>query len=151
MAHSQFGSTRPVVARIAPLVAGSTLLLTLSFFGLIAFGRGGVAGVGGRVPFYVLAAAVTFAAALFGLDRRAGDGRNLLALSVAAAAVAFVLVTLGVEGVAYAITSPAEALSTNTVLYLLSAALVTTGLGYWVANHLPSLMKAIRRSGRYTR
>ena len=144
MAHSQIRSKRPVLARVGSLVAGSTVALTLAFFGILALSSGSVDGVGNRVPFYVLAAAVTFAAALFVLDRRSRDGRGLLAVSVAVAVAAFVLVTLGLEGVAYAVTYPGETVGTNRLLYLLSAALVTTGLGYWVSNHWRELRRALR-------
>jgi len=145
MAHSQIRSDRPVLARVGPLVAGSTVALTLAFFGVLALSGGGAGGLGNRVPFYVLAAAVTFAAALFLLDRRNRDGRGLLAVSVVVAVAAFVLVTLGLEGVAYAVSAPAETLATNTLLYLVSTALVTTGLGYWVGNHWRELRRAVRR------
>lgn len=145
MAHSQFSRDRPVLAREGSLVAGSTLALTLAFFGLLAFATGEATGAGDRVPFYVLGAAVTFAATLIALDRRSRDGRNLLAVSVGIAVVAFCLVTLGVEGLAYALSRPDELLTSNQPLYLLSAALFSTGLGYWGLSHWREFLRAVKR------
>lgn len=145
MAHSQFTEDRPVLARIGSLLAGTTLALTLAFFGVLAFATGEAAGVGERVPFYVLGAAVTFASALIVLDRRSRDGRDLLVVSIVLALVTFCLVALGVEGLAYAFTRPGEALASNQPLYLLSAALFSTGLGYWGANHWREFRPSISR------
>jgi len=148
MAHSRLATDQPVLARVGTLVAGSTVVLTLALFGLISFATGEAAGVSGRVPFYVLGAAVTFAAAVIGLDRRTRDGRDLLFLSLGIAVVAFCFVTLGLEGVAYAIRRPGQALASRQFLYLLSTALVVTGLGYWGLNHWKELAKSIQRSAR---
>ena len=145
MAHSQVSGDQPVIARVGSLVAGSALALTLAFLGVVAFATGEAAGFGDRVSFYVLGAAVTFAAALIGLDRRARDGRDLLGVAVGLAVVAFCLVTLGVEGLAYAASRPDEVLLSNTLLYLLSAALFATGLGYWGLAHWKEFAREIRR------
>lgn len=145
MAHSHRRSARPALARVGTLVAGCSVALALAFFGVIAVATGGTAGTADRLPFYVLAAAVTFAAALVGLDRRARDGRNLLAVALAGAVAAFVLVSLGVEGVAYGVQRPAEALSARRLMYLLAAAMVSTGLGYWTVNHWRELVRSARR------
>lgn len=145
MAHSQFRSNRPVLVRVGWLVAASTLVLTFAFFGLLAFASTEPSGIGGRVPYYVFGAAVTFAAALIGLDRRARDGKNLLVVAAAFAFVAFVFVTLGIEGIAYAFRRPSEALAVQKVLYVIAAALVSTGLGYWGINHWRELARKVRR------
>lgn len=146
MAHSPIASNRPVLARVGTLVVASSLALTLAFFGILAVGSGHAVGLSGRVPFYVLAAAVTFAAALFGLDRRHWDGRDLLFFSVGIAAVAFVLVTLGLEGVVFAVQNPGESIAHRRFVYLLSLALVATGLGYWGMCHWQEISQSIRRS-----
>lgn len=145
MAHSHRSSNRPVLARVGTLVAGCSIALALAFFGLIAVATGGTAGTEARLPFYVLAAAVTFAAALVGLDRRARNGRNLLVVALAIALGSFVLVSLGVEGAAYGVQQPAEALSPDRLMYLLAAAMVSTGLGYWALNHWRELASSVRR------
>lgn len=146
MAHSQVASNRPVLTRIGALIAGSAIALTLAFFGLLAIVTGSATGLSGRVPFYVLGAAVTFAGALIGLDRRRWDGRDLLLSSIGVAVVAFFLVTLGLEGVAFAIQHPGESLASRRFLYLLALALVATGLGYWVTCHWSEISRSIRRS-----
>lgn len=151
MAHSSVTSDHPVLARVGALVVACSLALTLAFFGLIALATGSAAGVSGRVPFYVLASAVTFAGALIGLDRRSWDGRDLLFFSIGLATVAFVLFTLGLEGVVFAINHPGESLGSRRFLYLLAAAMVATGLGYWFASHWPEFARSIRRSAWRTR
>lgn len=145
MAHSQFSRDRPVLAREGSLVAGSSLALTLAFLGLVAFATGEAVGFGDRVPFYVLGAAVTFAGTLIVLDRRSRDGRNLLGISIGLAVVTLCLVTLGVEGLAYAVNRPDRVLGSNQPLYLLSAALFSTGLGYWAFSHWRAFLRAIQR------
>ena len=146
MAHQPVSSTRPVLARVGAFVVGSSLALTLAFFGLLAVATGSAAGLSERVPFYVLAAAVTFAAALVGLDRPSWDGRDLLFYSICVAVAAFVLVTLGLEGVVFAINYPGESFASRRFLYLLSLALVATGLGYWGLCHWKEIARSIRRS-----
>lgn len=146
MAHTPVSSNRPVLARVGMLVVGSSLALTLAFFGLLAVLTGSATGLSDRVPFYVLAAAVTFAASLVGLDRHHWDGRDLLFYSVCIAVVAFVLITLGLEGVVFAIQYPGESLASRRFIYLLSLALVATGLGYWVTCHWEEIARSIRRS-----
>ena len=151
MAHSSVTSNHPVLARVGVLVVASSLALTLAFFGLIALATGSADELSGRVPFYVLAAAVTFAGALIGLDRRNWDGRDLLYFAVGLAVVAFVLFTLGLEGVVFAINYPGESLGSRRFLYLLSAAMVATGLGYWFVSHWAEFARSIRRSAWRTR
>ena len=146
MAHSPISTNRPVLARVGVLVVGSSLALTLAFFGLYAVASGTAVGLSDRVPFYVLAAAVTFAGALFGLDRRQWDGRDLLYFSTGIATVAFVLVTLGLEGVVFAVQYPGESVASRRFLYLLSLALVATGLGYWGMCHWGEISRSFRRS-----
>lgn len=146
MAHSPVASNRPVLARIGALIVANSLALTLAFFGLLAIATGSATGLSGRVPFYVLAAAVTFAGSLIGLDRRHWDGRDLLFSSIGVAVVAFFLVTLGLEGVAFAIQHPGESLASRRFLYLLALALVATGVGYWGTCHWPEISRSIRRS-----
>lgn len=148
MAHSQLSSGRPLPSRIGSVVAGSTLVLTLSLFGLIAFVTGQAAGIGGRIPFYVLGSAVVFAGALVGLDHRNHDGRDLLVTSAGIAVVALVCVTLGLEGIAYALHRPGQAFASKQFLYLLTVALVWTGLGYWGLNHYRELSRSVRRAMR---
>jgi hypothetical protein len=145
MAHAHAASNRPVLMRAGAFVAASTVALTLALFGLLAFVGGNPAGLPSRVPYYVLGAAVAFAAALVALDRRDRDGRNLLAVAVCVAGGTFVFLLLSVEGVTYAVVSPSEALGFQRVLYLLAAALFATGLEYWGLNHWTELVAAVRR------
>lgn len=145
MAHSHRTSDQPVLARVGALVAGCSLVLTLAFFGLVAFASGATTGTAGRLPFYVLGGAVTFATTLVGLDRRSRNGRDLLVVALAGAVAVFVLLSLGVEGVAYGVQRPGEALAVRRFLYLLATGLVSTGLGYWGLNHWKELARAVRR------
>lgn len=146
MAHSQVAGRVPEVGRLGPTLAGSTVVLTLALFGLLSLSEGSAPGLGDRIPYYVLGCAAAFATALLVLDRRSRDGRRLLGISVGVAVVAFVLVGLGVEGLLYAARNPTVAFSTQRFLYLLSAALVATGLGFWTTNHARELVRPFRRS-----
>lgn len=146
MAHSQVRGWVPEFGRLGPTLAGSTLALTMAFMGLVSLASGPVPGLSGRIPYYVLAAAAVFATALMVLEGHWRDGRNLLGIAVGVAVAAFVVLGLGAEGLVYAARNPAVAFSAQRFLYLLSAALVTTGLGYWTANHADAFVRSFGRS-----
>lgn len=146
MAYSQANRTSPLLERVGPVLVGSTVALTMALFGLLALVGGNTPGLSGRVPYYVLGAAAAFAGALMVMEDRARDGRTLLGVAIAVAAGAFVLLGLGGEGLLYAARNPDVAFATQRFLYLLSAALVTTGLGYWATNHADEAARSLRRT-----
>ncbi len=126
---------RARIKRVAALVAGSTLALTACFVGLLAAATGQVEGVGSRLPAYVLAMAVAFVATVVRLELEGYDGRPIIVSASGVAVAAFVLVTLGGEGLTYAVRNPEAVVGSQLLLYLLAAGLIGSGLGYWGVRH----------------
>lgn len=130
---------RERAVKIGGVVVGSTLALTTSLFGLIALLSGDAAGALERLPAYVLATAAAFVGALVVLDDYAVDGETVLAWSVAVAGATLLFVGLGSEGVVYSLRHPEQVLSSKLFLYVLSAGLAASGLGFWVARYRDEL------------
>lgn len=126
---------REVVARAAGVVVASTLALTASFVGVVAFLAGETAGVAGRLPFYVLAMAAAFAGTVFALDDPDADGNRVITATAGVAVVTFLVVTLGVEGLFFAVRHPGRVLASNLVVYFAAAGLICTGLAFWALRH----------------
>ena len=126
---------RSHLRRVALLVAACTLVLTASFVGVLALTTGATAGVAVRLPWYVLAAAATFVGALLLAEQRTDDGQAVLVAAGVTGGVAFLVVALAAEGIVYAATNPGRALNLSVLLYVVAAALVGTGIGYWGINH----------------
>ncbi|WP_415380386.1 hypothetical protein [Halosimplex sp. TS25] len=126
---------RVVGTRAALGVAGLTVLLTCAFVGLLAFVSGARPDVGSRLPYYVLAMAVVFVAAVFRLDDRERQGTHVLTSVSAVSVVAFVLVGLAVEGVVYAVQNPGELVASQLIVYFAAAALICTGVTVWGLHH----------------
>lgn len=129
------GDERRYMLRTAALVVAFTAILTTNFIGLMGLVTDGPSAASGRVPFYVLAAAVVFVAALLLLETAEYDGRTVLTASVTAAALGGVLVGLGVEGLIYAWSNPDEVVASQVLVYFLAAAVIATGVGYWGLRH----------------
>ena len=123
--------TGPLVAAIG----GCTLVLTAVFIGVVALVSGETAGLVERLPLYVLASAVAFLAVLLVVDHSRTHGATVLARAATVAAVGFVTVSLGSEGVVYAARHPETVVASHLFVYLLSAAVIASGLGYWAARN----------------
>lgn len=138
MAHR--GSTdTEYLARVGVLVGACTLVLTASFVGVLALINGSP-GLGARLPAYVLAMAVAFVATVLFTEQRVSDGLDIIATAGAVALGAFVVVTLGSEGVIYAVEDPDGVLASQLLLYFLAAGLIGAGLGYWGVRHWQELV-----------
>ena len=137
MATSSGGYLDPdALGRAGPLVAGVgvwTALLTASLLGVVGLVSGTVVGLFARLPLYVLGGSVSFVVVLFVLNRGTRDVRATLARAVGAALATVVLGLLGAEGVVYALADPGSAVLSHLFVYLLSAAIIASGMGYWVA------------------
>lgn len=125
--------------RLGAVVLGSTLALAMSFFGLIALLTGDATGILDRLPLYVLAMATAFVAAVVTLDDYRLHGETVLSWAAILAGATFLFVGLGSEGVVYSIRYPGEVLSSQLFVYVLSAGLIATGLGFWVARYRDDL------------
>jgi hypothetical protein len=116
------------------LIAGSTLLVTSSLVGILAVTEGLVDGFGGRIPYYVLAAAMVFVGLLVALELELDDGARIITTSSVVATVALVVVSLSIEGLLFGVEFP-DRLFSNLLPYFLAAGLISTGLIIWALRH----------------
>jgi hypothetical protein len=130
-------------ARVGALMAVCTVALTATFVGVVGLASGENTAVVSRLPLYVLAGAVTFVVSVLVLEESRHDGRAVLVVAAGVAATGFVLAALGTEGVVYAANSPDRVVASHLFVYLLSAALVASGVGYWSVRNWRSLGAAV--------
>lgn len=121
--------------RVGILIVACTVLLTASFIGVVAVLRGQLTSVGGRVPAYLLVAAVAFVGTVVLLEAYESSGRTIIVTASIMGLLTVVLIPLGVEGLLFALEHPDAVLNSQLILYLVAAALIGTGLGYWGLNH----------------
>ena len=122
---------RSMLARTGALVGICTAVLTAAFVGVVALVSGHAAGVGGRLQFYILAGAVAFVGSLIVLDESRHREKTVILGAAGTGIAGLVLVGLGSEGVMYAVSAPETVLSSSLLVYLVAAALIASGLGYW--------------------
>lgn len=125
---------RKYVGMLLGLIAASTLLVTSSLIGVLALTQGLVDGIGGRVPYYVLATALVFVALVVGLELNLEDGSRIITTSVVVAAVSLVVISLSVEGLIFG-WEFTDLLLSNLLPYFLAAGLISTGLIIWAVRH----------------
>jgi hypothetical protein len=118
------------------LLAGvSTIVMTASFIGILAFMEGQLDGLSTRVPWYLVFAALVFTATVVFLERNDVIGRVIIGTAIALALASFGLGMLTTEGLIYTVRNPEEVFVSQLVLYFLAAGLVGTGFGYWAIKH----------------
>ena len=127
--------SRDVLPKAVGLIGASTLLLTLAFLGVLRIVEGGNPGIEGRVPLYLLLAAAVFVTFIVLLEQRDLDGRTVLVSTSSIAIATGALAWLVGEGIVYTFNETDEVLASQTVVYLLAAAVACTGLFYWTLNH----------------
>ena len=121
--------------RTGALAGASTIVLTASFIGLLAFIEGDLSGITSRAPWYLVFAALVFMATVVFLERNDVVGRVIIGTAIALAVVSFTISMLMVEGLIYTFRNPEEVFVSQLVLYFLAAGLVGTGFGYWAIKH----------------
>ena len=144
MAYSEGNVSEEFVARIGLPIVACTGVLTLGFFGVLALATDQAPQLSFRVPVYVFGAAVTFVAAIVGLDRMHREGQRILAAATGLSIASFAVLLLGGEGALYVARHPDRVVESRQFLYLIAAGLVTTGLGYWSVHHLDSVRSMVR-------
>lgn len=117
----------------------STLALTASFVGLVALARGEVQRTPERLPIYATAAAAAFVGGIVVFEEAGHRGRRALVGATLAGAATLFVTGLGGEGVVYALDTPEAVFEIQLLGYLLSAALMGTGVGDWALRNLDSL------------
>lgn len=121
--------------RVGGLILASTVVLTASFIGLVAFLTGFVSAIEQRLPIYVLLTAIIFVVVLVSLDNEDAPGRPVIVTTITVAALGFLLLTLSGEGLRYAVAKPDELVSSQLVFYFVAAALFCSGVGFWALHH----------------
>lgn len=127
--------SRDVLPKAVGLIGVSTLVLTLAFLGVLAIVSGGNPGIGGRIPVYLLLSAAVFVVFIVLLEQRDLDGRTVLVSTSSIALTTGALAWLVGEGIVYTVERTNEVLASQTIVYLLAAAVACTGLFYWTLNH----------------
>lgn len=138
---------RSPLARTGPVLGVWTALLTATFLGVVGLASGTVGGLLSRLPLYVLGSAVTFVGILLVLDHTRYQAWTVLVRAVGGTVAGFVLSTLAAEGVIYTLTSPESVVASHLFVYLLSAALVTTGLWYWSVRNWSDVNTLVQTRG----
>jgi hypothetical protein len=128
-------TNRQFAARASGAVVASTVVLTASFVGVVSFLTSAATGVGARLPFYVLAMAITFAGTIFFLDEPTADGTRVIVATLGVSVASFVFTALSAEGFVYAIRFPERMLASNLLVYFVAAGLICTGLAFWALRH----------------
>jgi|AntDeeMetagen134_2_1112570.scaffolds.fasta_scaffold01280_2 hypothetical protein len=128
-------SRRQFFVRVSVVVAIATLFLTASFVGLLALLNGDLRGSSSRIAWYLTIAAVAFVGVIILLETQDAAGTSIITTAAIVAALVFVLVSLGVEGLLYAVRNPAAVFVSQTILYFFAAALIGSGIGYWALRH----------------
>lgn len=138
---------RDVLVRAGPLICATTLALTAAFLGIVGIVSGAAAGIVGRLPLYVLAGSVGFVAALLAAEHSQYYGREALVSATAVGVVGFVMIGLGTEGVVYGLTHPDAVVASHLSVYLLSAAMIASGVGYWSVRNWRDVTRMMQTSG----
>lgn len=123
-----------------------TVALTAGYFGILALIREEAIGIGDRLPVYALVTAVVFVTMILSLERRRSvRGVTILSTATATALASSVLIFLAGEGIAYTIRFPQRVFDISLIIYLLAAALITTGIGYWILRHWREFVRTSQR------
>jgi hypothetical protein len=134
---------RATLLRTGGLVGCCTVALTAAFVGVVALLNGNAAGALSRLQLYVLAGAVVFVAGLLVFEESRHRGQRGLAGAVGAGVAGFLQIGLGTEGVLYVLANPETIVSSDLFVYLVAAALVAAGLGYWSVRNWQTVGRAI--------
>lgn len=129
------GAGRGSVLRAGVAVFLSTIVLTMSFIGILALLRADYTAVDGRLPFYLIVTGVVFVATILVLEYYGTRGQVIILTATVIGALSFVASLLSVEGVVYTIEHPERVIVDQLVYYFVAAGLICTGLGFWAVNH----------------
>lgn len=133
------------VYRVGGLVTAGTTVLTASLIGVLALVTGSATGVLDRAPVYAVLTAASFVVSVVLQEEVGiGTGRTIPA-AAAMAGASLMILGLSIEGLVYAITNPGQIVASRTLLYLLSAGMIGTGVGYWAFRNWHALRRGTRR------
>ncbi len=126
---------RTSVLRASVAVFLSTIVVTMSFIGLLALLRADYSAIEGRLPFYLIIMGVVFVATILVLEYYGTGGQVIILTAVVIGGLSFVASLLSVEGLVYTIEHPERVIVDQLVYYFVAAGLICTGLGFWAVNH----------------
>ena len=118
-----------------PVIVFCTVVLTFSFFGVVALIESQATDLADRLPLYAFGMAAIFVATIVFLDHRGFDGRAIIVAAFGSGVLSMLLLTLGGEGVVYVVNNSEQVFQSNQFMYLVAAGLMTTGISYWVLRH----------------
>jgi drug/metabolite transporter (DMT)-like permease len=136
---------RTYYKRGALIMGSSTLILTFSFIGILALVSDEIVGFTDRVAWYIIAAALVFATIILLLERQESSGRTIIVSALVSSVVSFVVLSLAIEGLLFAVNHPEAVITSKLVLYMFAAGLFGTGITYWGINHWREFSQRTRR------
>jgi len=123
---------------LTPMALGVIILsvvLTSSFVGVLGLMDGVGLNVQSRLPYYVMVMGLVFVVAIVRLDDPNRNGLTVLVATSGIAILAFILVSLAVEGVFYTLLRPEKVINQKLVYYVAAAGMVCTGVVIWALHH----------------
>lgn len=127
--------TRRFYLRISAIIAVSTVVLTFSFVGVLAFISGEPEIPLARLPWYLVVGAAAFVASIVMLEEVGGRGRDVIVTAAVNGVFLMIIAALCVEGILFTIRNPEDVFVSQLVLYFLAAGLAGTGIAYWALHH----------------
>jgi hypothetical protein len=137
---------RDILVETGSVIGVCTVTLTAVFVGLVGLLSGEATGMVTRLPLYVLVSSLVFLAALIVMDHSQYHGQTILIRALVGGIAGFLVVTLGTEGIVYALTHPERVVVSHLFVYLLSAAIIASGIGYWSVLNWRDVNKMINYS-----
>lgn len=122
---------RDVLVETGSVIGICTVTLTAVFVGLVGLLSGEATGMLTRLPLYVLVSSLVFLGALIAMDHSRYHGQTVLIRALVVGVAGFLIVSLGAEGTVYALTHPEQVVISHLFVYLVSAAVIASGFGYW--------------------
>ena len=126
---------RETVVTLGGVVLASTVLLTACFVGILSLVTNGFVDFADRLPVYSMVTGVVFVSAIIGFARTGTDARIVISGAIGGSMLAFVLVSLAIEGAVYTTRAPDAVVSSQLIFYFVAAGLIATGCVYWVATY----------------
>lgn len=126
---------RKSVLRAGAVIGFSTIVVTMSFIGVLALVSEGPGGLAERIPFYLILMGLAFVSTILVLEYYQTDGQIIIVTASVIGFLTLVAATLSVEGALYSVMYPERVLVSQLVYYFVAAGLISTGLGFWAVNH----------------
>lgn len=117
------------------ITLGSTLVLTASLIGILAFMSNSVTGLNNRLPWYAVGAGIIFVGTILLLEFNESSGQTIIITASGTTLLGLIGIVLAAEGVIFTINYPERVVLSDLLVYLFAAGLFSTGVFYWGVNH----------------